>query len=69
MDNGAAAAGLALIVGHQRLGGDVLDGQVAVAGGSGKNSVAQDGVPKLQGLKKIGVLAFVHGFLSFPWST
>ena len=69
MDNGAAAAGLAFIVGHQRLGGNVLDGQVAIAGGCGKNSVAQDGVSQLQGLKKIGILALVHIFLSFRWST
>lgn len=60
MDDRRAAAGLGLVVGHERLGGDVLAGQVAVAGRGGKNTVAEDGVAQLEGLEQIGVFAGIH---------
>ena len=67
-DDGTAAACLALIIRHQGLGRDVFDRQVAVTGRSCKDPVAQNGVAKLKGLKKIWVLTFVHICFSFPFS-
>lgn len=68
MDDGTAAACLALIIRHQGLGRDVFDRQVAVTGRGCKDPVAQNGAAKLKGLKKIWVLTFVHICFSFPFS-
>ena len=63
MDDRRAAACLGLVIGHERLGGDILAGQVAIAGRSRENTVAEDGVSQFEWLEQVRIFASIHGIL------
>ena len=64
MYNSGTAPGLCLVVSHEGLSSYILPGQVAVAGGSGKDAVSENYFPQLEGTEQIGILDFVHNSCS-----